>query len=250
MGLQAGDYSYYGVGRVFVRIRGAAAARLHIGNVSALDLAVSEDAKKQEDYTTQGGGTVAEVRRITGVELAMTLLDLDKTNLARAFYGTATTVSSGSVVDESHTAYVGGFIPTNKPMDLGATITVKEGATTLTAGTDYEVSSGGITVLSGGALADGDTALISYTSLEHDVVEALTSESNEYEIYFEGLNEAKEGRVVNVAIHRAKLGAGDMLNLIKNDFSSINVKGSLLRDNSKTGTGVSKFFKVLLASGE
>ena len=250
MSLQAGDYSYYGVGRVFVRIRGAAAPRLHIGNVSALDLAVSEDVKKQEDYTTQGGGNVAEVRRITGVELAMTLLDLDKTNLARAFYGTATTVSSGSVVDESHTAYVGGFIPTNKVMDLGSTITVKEGATTLTAGTDYEVSSGGITVLSGGALSNGDTALISYTSLEHDVVEALTSESNEYEIYFEGLNEAKEGRVVNLAVHRAKLGAGDMLNLIKNDFSSINIKGSLLRDNSKTGTTTSKFFKVLLASGE
>lgn len=248
--MQAGDYSYYGVGRVFMKLKGAAAGLMHVGNVSALDMAVSEDVKKQEDFTTQGGGTVAEVRRITGVEASMTLLDLDKTNLARAFYGTSSTVATGSVVDESHTAYVGAFIPTNKPMDLGATITVKEGSTTLTAGTDYTVSSGGITVLAGGALTDGNTALISYTSLDHDVVEGLTSESNEYELYFEGLNEAKEGRVVNVSMHRVKFGATDMLNLIKNDFSSITIKGSLMRDNTKTGTGVSKFFKVLLASGE
>lgn len=250
MSLESGDYSYYGVGKVFMRTKGAAAGFLHVGNVSALDFAINEDSKKQEDYTTQGGGVVAEVRRITGVEASLTLLDLDKTNLARAFYGTASTVASASIADESHTAYVGCLIPTNKPMDLGATITVKEGATTLTLGTDYTVSSGGITPVSGGALENGDTALITYTSLDHDVIEAMTSESNEYELYFEGLNEAKDGRSVNVRAHRVKFGAGDMLSLIKNDFSTITIKGSLMRDNTKTGTGVSKFFKVLLASGE
>lgn len=249
MSLQAGDYSYYGVGRVFIRERGTTTAMLHVGNVSALDFGVTEDVKKQEDYTTTGGGNVAEVRRITGVEASMTLLDLDPKNLARAFYGTSANVASSSVVDESHTAYVGGFIPTNKPMDLTATITVKEGATTLTAGTDYEVSSGGITVL-GGALANGDTVLISYSALAHDVVQAMTSESKEYEMFFEGLNEAREGNTVNVHAYRVKLGATDMLSLIKNDFSSFTVKGSVLRDNTKVGTGVSKFFKMVLTSGE
>lgn len=250
MGLQAGDYSYYGVGRVFLRERGTTTPLLHIGNVSALDFAVSEDVKKQEDYTTTGGGNVAEVRRITSVEASMTLLDLDPANLSRAFYGVSSSVASSAVTDESHTAYVGSFIPTNKPMDLRAAITVKEGATTLTLGTDYSVSSGGITVLSGGALSNGDTALISYTALAHNVVQAMTSESKEYELFFEGLNEAREGNTVNIHAHRVKIGATDMLSLIKNDFSSFTVKGSVLRDNSITGVGVSKFFKMVLTSGE
>jgi len=137
--------SYYGVGRVFLREKGAAAGYLHVGNASALAYAVAEDVKKQEDYTVVGGGTVAEVRRITGIESSITLLDLDKTNLSRAFYGTGSSVTSATITDESHTAYVGCLIPTMKPMDLGGTITVKEGATTLALGTDYTVSSGGIT---------------------------------------------------------------------------------------------------------
>lgn len=247
--MQSGDYSYYGVGRVFLKEKGTATGLMHIGNCSALAFAVSEDVKKQEDYTVVGGGTVAEVRRLTSVESSVTLLDLDKTNVARAFYGTGSSVASAAVVDESHTAYVGAFIATNKPMDLEATITVKEGATVLTLGTEYSVSSGGITVL-GGGLINGDTVLISYTSIAHESIEGLTTEGKEYELFFEGMNEAKDGRSVNVWAHRVKFGATDVLDLIKNDFSSMTIKGTLLRDNTKTGTGMSKFFKVQLALGE
>ena len=102
----------------------------------------------------------------------------------------------------------------------------------------------------GGGLINGDTVLISYTSIAHESIEGLTTEGKEYELFFEGMNEAKDGRSVNVWAHRVKFGATDVLDLIKNDFSSMTIKGTLLRDNTKTGTGMSKFFKVQLALGE
>ena len=69
-------------------------------------------------------------------------------------------------------------------------------------------------------------------------------------MFFEGLNEAKDGRAVNVSAYRGKFGAAQALDLIKNDFSTVDVKGTLLRDNTKVGTGISKFFKVKLSLGE
>lgn len=244
MALQAGDYSYMGIGRVFMRERGAAAPLLHIGNISVLNFGVEEDVKEQRDYTVVGGGQVADVRRIASVDCSMTLLDLDHKNIARAFFGTASEVVAGTVTDESHTAYAGGFLPTAKPIDTTATVTVKEGVTTLVAGTDYTVSSAGITAIVGGAIGNGDTILISYSSLAYGNVEAITTASKEYELHFEGLNEAKSGRAFHVQAYRVKFGATQVLDLITEDFASFEVKGSLLRDNTKTGNNISKFFKA------
>ncbi len=244
MTVQAGDYSYMGVGKVHLRERGAAAPLLHIGNVSVLNFGVSEDVKEQKDYTAVGGGTVAEVRRIASVECAMTLLDLDHKNIARAFFGSSSVVASGTVADEPHTAYVGGLIPTNKPINTEETVTVKAGATTYVLGEDYSVSSGGITILAGGDIEDGDAITISYSNLGYGNVEAITVAAKEYELFFEGLNEAKSGRAVNVQAYRIKFGATQVLDLINEDFASFEVKGKLLRDNTKTGADISKYFKA------
>jgi hypothetical protein len=250
MGVQAGDFSYLGVGMVYLREKGAAAPMLHIGNVSVLNFGVTEDVKEQRDYTVVGGGTVAEARRISAVECGMTLHDLDKDNLARAFFGTASELATEAVTGEVQLGYVGGFTPTNKPIDTSVAVTVAMGATTFVLGTDFEVSSGGITILADGDIEDGDALEIGYTTLDHQTMEAITTFAKEYELYFEGLNEAKSGRAVNVAAHRIKFGATQVLDLINEDFASFEVKGKLLRDNSKKGVGVSKYFKVQIALGE
>lgn len=249
MTIAAGDYSYMGVGKVFMREYGSSAALLHVGNAGKLDFSVSEDVKEQKDYTAGGGGTVAEVRRISAVEAGIQLFDLDKNNIAKAVFGTASSLTAGPVSAEAQTAYVGGIVPTNKPINTGASVTVKDvtDATTYVAGEDYTVSSGGITILSGSDIEDGDVIHITYSSLAHDIIEALTTNAKEYELFFEGMNEAKDGRAVNVKAHRIKFGATQLLSLIGDDFASIELKGKLLRDNTKTGTGVSKYFKVQVA---
>ena len=250
MSIQAGDFSYLGVGKVYIREYGAQAPMLHIGNVSAVDLGVTTDSKEQRDYTTVGGGTVAEVHRIQSVDLSMTLHDLDKGNIARAFLGTASSVAAGTVTNEAVVAYVGGLIPLKYAVDTTQSATVVNGGDTYVAGTDYELSSGGLIILADGDIADGDTLSVTYKRLAHDNIEAITDNAKEYEIYFEGMNEAKDGRPVNVHIYRTKLSPTDKLSLINDDFASFTVKSKLLRDNSKSGVGISKYFKTQIVTGE
>lgn len=247
MALQAGDFAYSGVGQVFLREVGAAAAMLPIGNVSKLSFGVSEDVKEQKDYTALGGGTVAEVRRINSVECSMTLLDLDKGNIARAFLGTAASVVGAAITGEVQIGYKGGLLMLAQPIDTAGAVAVKQGATTYTAGTDYEVREGGIVILEGGAITDGTVLAVDYVAQDHANVEAITTNAKEYELFFAGMNEAKGGRAVNVHAYRVKLGPTAALELLNDDFGSFDVKGKLLRDNSKVGAGVSKYFKVQIA---
>ena len=236
------DYSYLGSGKVYLRVVGAAAGLMPIGNCSSLAFAVAEDEQSLKDYTQPGGGTYNEVRRIQSVETALTMHDLSPENLSRALYGNSTAIAAATVTDESHTAYVGGLIKTIYP--ASSITTVKEGASTLVEDTDYTVVAGGIIPIDGGALADGNTALITYVKAAADVIQALTESGEEYEIIFAGLNEARSGKAVNVHVYRCKLGAAKNISLIGEDYAALEVAGKVLKDVSKTGAGVSQYFKI------
>lgn len=238
------NYSYLGSGQVYLREVGAAAGLMEVGNVSALSFAISENVKELLDYTQPGGGTYNEVRRIQSVEVSMTLHDLSPENLARALYGNSTAITTATVTDESQVAYIGGLVKTNFPYT--SITTVKKAAATLILGTDYDVVAGGIVPKTGGALINGDTVLITYVKAAADVVQALTSSGKEYEMVFAGLNEARSGKAANIHAYRIKLGVAQALSLISEDFAGLEVTGKVLKDTSKTGAGVSQYFKAEL----
>lgn len=100
------------VGQVYARERGSAGVPMPIGNVLELELSHKEDVQKQPDMTALGGGTHAEMRRVTDVEIKMKLADLNVTNLARAALGTVTGVDAGTVANEVHTVARGGLLRT------------------------------------------------------------------------------------------------------------------------------------------
>lgn len=237
------DYSYIGSGRVALREIGGTKGLIEVGNCSALSFSVTEETKELKDYTQPGGGTFNEVKRITAVESTMTLHELNATNLARALYGSTSSVATATVTDEAHAdVNIGDFVATNH---LAASITnVKKGATSLTENTDYEVRPSGIVVLAGGAIANGDDITITYTKAAADVVQALTSSGKEYELVFTGLNEARSGKLTRVTAYRVKVGALASLGLIGEEYAAMEVSGKLLKDTSKIGAGVSQYFKV------
>lgn len=82
------------------------------------------------------------------------------------------------------------------------------------------------------------------------VIEALTTGAQEFKMTFEGLNEAISGQQVNVTVHRLKIGATDSLQLIGDDFASLEVTGEVLLDTSITTAGKSQFFKVEIVDPE
>lgn len=230
-------------GQVYMRVAGSAAPLRAIGNVSSLTLEINEDEKTLQDFTRPGGGQWAAVSRVTGVNASMTLHDLDPINLARSIYGGTSAVTGATVTNEAHTAYQGGLIRLAHPDPTAVTVTSDPAGTTYVAGTDYEVRPEGIMILEAG-IDDADPILVNYTYAGYDVVQALTSGSNAYEITFGGLNEANSNSPVVLDLFRVQISAAANLSLIGDDFASLEVTGKVLLDATKTGTGVSRYFKV------
>jgi len=243
------DYSYLGSGKIYIKKVGAAAGLIEVGNCSALSLAVSEETKDIKDYTKPGGGTYNEVIRISGVEVSMTIADLSPDNLARALYGSTSAIASGAVLDEVQTAYKGAFVPFDNIPDatVAPVVTDSTGTTTYVAGTDYEVRSGGIFILASGTIADAAQIKIDYTKAVANVLEALTSGASEYELFFDGMNEARSGKSATIHIYRAKLGAAKQISLIGDDFATLESSGKVLADTTKAA-GLSQFFTVKMAA--
>lgn len=240
-------YPYLGSGKIYARAAGAAAGLIEIGNASKLELAVKEDKKKQQDYTKTGGGVYATVSRVSEATLQMTLSDLNKTNVARAIFGTESAVAGASVVDEVATAYKGALVPLAHPQPTAVTVTDSAGTTTYVANTDYEVRAGGIYIITTGAITNAQSLKVDYTYAGYDQVEAMTTGAVTLELHFEGLNEANSGKPVIVDVWRAQLSPTKALSLLGDKFAELDVEAEVLADTSKTGVGVSQYFRVRMA---
>ncbi|MHC9037444.1 phage tail tube protein, partial [Cobetia marina] len=155
------------------------------------------------------------------------------------------------VTAERHTANPGALLVLNKTPDRSESVSVTidpDGAGDVTIeDVDYEITGAGVYVLEGGAISEGTVVAIDYTSAEADVIEAMTGSGDEYELVFDGLNEAESGRAVTVTAHRVKFSPTTGLALIGDDFGELSLDGSLLVDSSKVGAGVSRYFKVAMA---
>jgi len=243
------NYSYIGKGTIYFRERGASAGLLPIGNCSALELAAEEEKQTQQDFTQAGGGLANTVSQISAVTMAMTVLDISAKNIALAMRGSYSEITSAEVTDERHTAYLGALVPFEFQPDKTATITVTtdpDGTPTpAVLDTDYEITNAGIRILEDTTtIADGDEIAVTYTKTAASVVEALTESGKEFELVFDGLNEAQSGKAVTVKVHRIKLSPGEGLSLLGNEFAELPVTGDVLSDSSVVGTGISRFFKV------
>lgn len=310
--MSVADYSYLGSGRIYLRDIAASPQTgfLEVGNCSALQFTVTEDVKTLVDYTTPGGGTRNEVRRISAVEMSLTATDLIARNLARALNGTSSFVA-GAVAKTNQSmgsaGVKGGYVPfpeiaattpapvvralngrtaatraNSAAVALNAYIvpavangfyyrvsvagttaaapptfpttvggTVVDGTATLTcvgrilltAGTDYELRSTGVLISSSAAYTDLEPLEADYTTVAQDLVQALVSSGREYELVFDGVNEARSGKRMNVNAFRVRLGALQNLSLIGEEYASMEISGKLLADTSK-GAGLSQYFRA------
>lgn len=249
----AKEYDYIGRGELFAALltNGVPGGYFSLGNCSKASFAITEDSKELADYTSLGGGTKNKVTRIKSVELAVTAHDLSPENLERALRGSSTVIASATVTDEVQTAYKDALVPFNYLPNVLKTITVKDSATglvTYVKDTDYTIKSSGIYIISTGAIADAEALKITYTKLASNVVEALTSAGTEYAIIFQGMNEAQSGKVVDIRAYRVKFSPTSGLDALSDDFGKLELKGTVLTDTTKIGTGISQYFKVSLAS--
>lgn len=242
----AEDYSYVGRGRVYIKVKGAADGYREVGNCTALNFSPAEDVTEQLDYQVLGGGKLAESRRISSVTSSMTLSNFSADNLADALLGSTTEETAGTETDEMHTAYHDRFIALNKVLDTITDVNDAAGGlgTSYVEGVDYELRPNGILVLSTGSIVDGGDLYFTYTTSLADIVQALTIGNQEYQFYFDGLNDAKSGKSVLITVYRLKLGVTSTLDLIADEFGTLTLPGELLKDTTITGAGLSQYFTI------
>lgn len=233
-------------GVVYARLVGSAAPLQSIGGIETLKLDIKEETKKQADYSRAGGGTRAQVKRIDSVSMSAKLQDLNVVNLARAVFGTSSEIEAGTVTDEPHKGYKGGLI---RLAHLNpSALTVSKGATPIAAAGNYEVRPEGIFIYDdAAAITDGDDLLVDYAHSGYDVIEALTTVAPILEMSYAGVNEADNGKPSTVDLFRVQLGVSKSLGLIDKDFGTLDIEGEVMMDPSKTGAGLSRFFRVQMA---
>lgn len=244
-GPQGTELSYIGKGSFSIRVKGASAGLVPIGNVSAANVRVTEDKKELLDYQSAGGGQANALRRIQTVELGMTLRDFTADNIARALFGSASVVAAATGVTESVTGYHDALTPLGKAGVTNLVVKDVTDTTTYVAGTDYDLLRSGLWVYSSGSIGDGDTLHLTYDHPAQNVVEALVNAGLEYEVFLDGLNEAQSGKAVAIRFHRLRFGPVQDWGLIADDYGEIALTGDLLKDTTITTAGLSQYMKVV-----
>lgn len=232
-------------GIVYAREVGSAVALQSIGGIEELTLAIDETKITQANTSSSGGGNRAVVYRINEMTMTAKLQDLNPVNLARSLRATATEVAASTVVGEAHTAYRGGLLRLAhlNPSTVAVTDAL---AVAIPAAGNYEVRPEGLFFYDDapGIDAAGEPILVSYAHSGYDVLQALTTAAPILEMSFAGVNEALEDATSVVDLFRVQLSATQGLNLISaGSFATLDIAGEVLQDPTKTGAGVSKYFR-------
>ncbi|HEY0953980.1 MAG TPA: hypothetical protein VGE36_04435 [Roseateles sp.] len=233
------------VGQVYARAYGSSGLMLPVGNVLSLAVNHTEDVMQQPDMTRLGGGTYAEVRRVKEAQIEIEFADWNVVNLARASLSTVSEADAGTVEDQAVTLHKGGLIPL--PHIAISSVVIEIGSTPIAAAGNYEVRPEGIYVFDNAPdIDDAEAATLSYSYAGQAVLEALTTKAAELQLRFGGLNEADDGKPVIVDIWRASQSVAKSLGLLTGQFGKLGVTGTLLADPTKTGAGISRYYRTTM----
>lgn len=246
--------SFSGRGQCYIREKGAVAGFETMGNADSVTFAIGENKITQRDYRNPGGGNVASQSSITDVTCNINALSVQPNTLAIALRSLVNTTAGAAQASEPHTAFKNGLVPLDFIPDTAESITVTDvgAATTYVEGTDYEVRGSGIFILESGSIPDAtdldtDNIEVSYTSITSYDIEGITESAIEYEFYFDGFNEADNGKPVTMQCHKVQFSPSQALDLITEEFGALPLVFEALADENVTGAGESKYFKVRLA---
>lgn len=234
-------------GEFYLKAEGTTNPVLPVGNASAFSINHELTEVDQEDFTSLGG-TACSISYINSATISMTLNCLKARNLALAFQGTGSyeNVAAGSVVDEIHAVYaIDQLIPLNFVPEKG-TVVVTKAAVTYVENVDYRVSSAGIVLIPGGAITVGPGLEVSYDYGINTLIQALTTGQQVFEMFFDGVNYGEDGeQQVALRIFKVKFDPIATFNLLNTgEFGALELTGTILKDSSKVGTGVSKYYNV------
>ena len=219
----------------------------YLENTSRFELSFSEEEKKLLDYTNASGGNDSSVKRINDITGALDPRHFTPENLALALWGTTSALDATAIVGESGFKIVPKmFLPTDRIIDMSEPVVLKKGATVIDTD-DYTVSPGGVLIadaITTASVTSGDAVTIDYTPVASHDIQALVKSAPEVSIMWEGLNEVN-GKYTIGKIWKAKLGAAQNVGFITEDFGTLAISVTVLKDETVPAAGdKSQYFKL------
>jgi len=233
------DKTILGVGQIAIDGR-------VIENPTTFEITLEYQDISLPNLGTPGGGEYDKKSRISTIGFSATIHDFSAATLARLLSGTASSVASSVISDESMTSRIGKLVITAEVIDTAVSpvVTSDPAGTTYIEGTDYVVSSAGIRTLTGGAISDATAILVSYTSYASGKVEMATSIASDVAVIFDGWNDQENVPIVG-EFYKVSIRGDGGLPLISEEYGAATIQGSMLRDTTKTG-GVSQYGKLMV----
>jgi hypothetical protein len=227
-----------GKGKVFLDIlsSGAKTGERYVGSCEAFTVTPTIETKERKDFSLPAAPLLD--RAVTGInaEIAVTLSEWDKENLAIALLGASASATNtiGAVTAEAltTTAVLDRHYKTAR-RKISA-VALKKGATTFVLGTDYEIADatvGLIYLKSGGAIQAGDSLTIDYTAAAETTYKIPLATSTQTEFFLRFIGNPTRGPVMELEVWRCQLAADGGLDFISDDYGTIKLKGSVLVDS-------------------
>lgn len=230
---------------------GASTGLRFMGTVSELAISGSQEKREIRDFSLPGAPVLAEAVIASDFTLRLTAHEFTRENLALAFMGdeAGLTQSSGSVVDEVLATTARKSRAYQCASRKISAVTVKEGAATLVAGTDYEVSdadAGMIYITDAAPNVTGTGNLtISYTkaaiaSPGWDKVRGAMQTAVRGRVLY--LGDPATGPRTNVNVWRVSLSPEGDVGFIGDDFAGFQLSGKI--ESDATNHPTEPFFVV------
>lgn len=137
-----------------------------------------------------------------------------------------------------------GTVVGGTTVDGTATLT-NMGKILLAAGTDYDLLNGGILLKSAAEYTNGEELESDYTTVGQDLVQALVKSAQTFEMFFDGVNEARSGKRASVRAFKITFGAAQNIGLIGEDHAALQLSGKLTAEASRA-VGLSQYFEAAM----
>lgn len=255
MALQSETRGYKGRGRFILRPIGGGRP-FELGNVTGFTENIEVSRESRANYKTVAGGELDVDENVSAFTFEATCNDITPQNLAAAFLANAELLGDQVINDETISAWSGtrlGFRYLPDP-DQEITVATADGSpVTLVEGEDYDRTPHGIRIKDAPVnvtftTPDEEKQLtVSYNRNPQYLIQALAGAQKTYEMRWEGLNAVDNGNPMSGTYFRIKLSptsgfqrhGGD-------DFSELTLAGTVLADETRTGTGLSQFAEWII----
>ncbi|WP_236215577.1 phage tail tube protein [Metapseudomonas otitidis] len=241
-------------GHLKMREAGSGLPFQKVGLVSTIQHTTETNSLSLPDTTTPQGGEYDSLDRVTSVGLSINFREIYTWVLAALVWGSTTSVVASTVTGEKHVAAVDGTIALDKMPLTIAGVSNEAGDVEFNEFDDWNMTGSGIEVVAGGALEAAIKASpsgtpykvsVDYSSAAVDVIEALTNSGKTFEFLFEGENAAGTQKRVEARFFRCRLNLATTMDWINTeDFGGFEATAKVLRDDTKVGAGVSKYFRI------